>query len=87
MLIDDNPAPVSLISVHAYGDAAREIHAATAVAARVRKPLFVGEIGAPGPAEKSEKEFRALLSTSRRRGCRWPPCGSTTSRAGMHPGT
>jgi hypothetical protein len=63
MLTDDNPDPVDLISVHAYGDAAREIRDATAVAARVRKPLFVGEFGAPGPAEKSEKEFRALLST------------------------
>jgi hypothetical protein len=49
--------------VHAYGDCTREIHEAAAAAARARKPLFVGEFGAPGPAEKSEKEFRSLLST------------------------
>jgi hypothetical protein len=62
MLTSDNPDPVSLISVHAYGDCSREIHAAAAAAARAKKPLFVGEFGAPGPVEKSEKEFRALLA-------------------------
>ena len=62
MLTGDNPDPVSLLSVHAYGDSTRQIHEAAAAAAQARKPLFVGEFGAPGPAEKSEKEFRALLA-------------------------
>jgi hypothetical protein len=67
MLIGDNPDPVNVISVHAYGgndyeDVPAAIRAAAAVAARVRKPLFVGEFGAPGPAAKSEQEFRTLLA-------------------------
>jgi hypothetical protein len=67
MLTGDNPDPVNVISVHAYGDSdyddlSKAIRDAAAVAERVRKPLFVGEFGAPGPAAKSEKEFRALLA-------------------------
>jgi hypothetical protein len=62
MLAGDNPDPVSVISVHAYGDCTREVREAMVAAAGVRKPLFVGEFGAPGPAAKSEQEFRTLLA-------------------------
>lgn len=62
MLRDNNPDPVNAISVHAYGDCAAQISAANAVAKRARKPLFVGEFGAPGDSEKSRKEFEALVA-------------------------
>jgi len=61
MLLGDNPDPVSIVSAHAYGDEAGRIRQAGAITAKAGKPLFVGEFGAPGPQEKSEKEFQALL--------------------------
>ncbi|MCY3021782.1 MAG: cellulase family glycosylhydrolase [Planctomycetota bacterium] len=62
MLLGDNPDPVSIVSVHAYGDEGRRIRQAQPIAAKARKPLFVGEFGAPGPQEKGEAEFQSLLS-------------------------
>jgi len=62
MLLGNAPAPVDLVSVHAYGGDVRRIREAQAAAAKAGKPLFVGEFGAPGPPEKSEAEFRALLA-------------------------
>lgn len=62
MLVADNPAPVDVMSVHVYGEALPQLAKAAEVAKKVRKPLFVGEFGVPGPQDKSEKEFRELLS-------------------------
>jgi hypothetical protein len=62
MLLGNAPDPVDLVSVHAYGDAGRRIREARETAAKAGKPLFVGEFGSPGPPEKSEKEFQALLA-------------------------
>ena len=61
MLLADNPALMTVISVHAYGDCAASIRTAAALARRRRTPLFVGEFGAPGVPAKSELEFRAIL--------------------------
>lgn len=61
MLGADNPAPINVISVHAYGDCAAAIRADAALGRRWGKPLFVGEFGAPGPPGQSEAEFRTIL--------------------------
>ena len=61
VLRGDNPAPMDVISVHAYGDCAAAIRTDAALARRRRMPLFVGEFGAPGLPPKSETEFRAIL--------------------------
>jgi len=61
MLTGDNPDPVSIASIHAYGEEVPVIHAAVAIARQMGKPLFVGEFGAPGPREESEAAFAALL--------------------------
>ncbi|MCE5237750.1 cellulase family glycosylhydrolase [bacterium] len=61
MTIADNPAPVDLVSVHIYPSALPQLPMAVQAAKRMRKPLFVGEFGAPGPPEKSEAPFRELL--------------------------
>jgi len=62
MLLADNPAPINVISVHAYGDCTATLRADAALARRWGRPLFVGEFGSPGPPDKSEKEFRAILA-------------------------
>ena len=60
MLREDNPAPINVISVHAYGDCAAELRADAARGRAWGKPLFVGEFGAPGPpVAKSEAGFQA----------------------------
>jgi len=61
MIVGDNPAPVDLISVHIYEKAVEQLPLALQAAAQMRKPLFVGEFGAPGPPDKSEALFRELL--------------------------
>lgn len=61
MLRDDNPALIDVVSVHAYENSAEAIRADATLARRWKKPLFVGEFGAPGPREKSEAPFRAIL--------------------------
>ena len=59
----DNPDPVDIISIHAYGGDAQRLRDARFVAAALRKPLFVGEFGAPGPQADSEAAFTELLAT------------------------
>ena len=61
MLRADNPAPVDVLSVHAYRDCAASLRADALLGRQWGKPLFVGEFGAPGPSEKSEAGFQALL--------------------------
>jgi hypothetical protein len=61
MLRGDNPDPINVISIHAYGDCVPRLHAAQAIAQRAGKPLFVGEFGAEGHSEATRKEFFMLL--------------------------
>jgi hypothetical protein len=62
MLAGDNPDPANVISIHVYEKAALRIAAAAETAAKLKKPLFVGEFGVPGPQdEKTEREFAAML--------------------------
>ncbi|MDQ2798347.1 MAG: hypothetical protein M3Y13_01740, partial [Armatimonadota bacterium] len=61
ILLADNPAPIDVVSVHAYENSVQAIRTDAALARRWKKPLFVGEFGAPGPPEKSEAQFRAIL--------------------------
>ena len=61
MTIADNPAPIDLLSVHIYPDALPQLPMALQAARQMRKPLFVGEFGVPGPPDKSEQGFRDLL--------------------------
>lgn len=59
----DNPDPVDIVSIHAYGGDAQRLRDARFVTAALRKPLFVGEFGAPGPRADSEAAFAELLAT------------------------
>jgi len=61
MLRDDNPDPVNVMSVHAYGDDTGRIAAAMEVSRSVGKPLFVGEFGVPGPPAESGAKFATML--------------------------
>jgi hypothetical protein len=61
MLQEDNSGPIDVISVHAYGDCTQDILTDAILARRWRKPLFVGEFGAPGPPSKSAASFQAIL--------------------------
>ncbi|MCX7047056.1 MAG: cellulase family glycosylhydrolase [Candidatus Sumerlaeota bacterium] len=63
MLRGDNPDPISVISIHAYGENIPRIATAAQAAAKIKKPLFIGEFGVEGVAsEKTEKEFAAALA-------------------------
>jgi hypothetical protein len=62
MLRADNPDAIGTLCVHIYGDAVKQIPAAMELSRRWKRPLFVGEFGVCGEGEKSEPEFRALLS-------------------------
>lgn len=64
MLKGDNPDPLDTLCIHAYApeDTERLGHA-LAASREVRKPLFVGEFGVPGPqTADSERAFRTMLS-------------------------
>jgi len=62
VLAADTPDPVSVVSIHAYEKSEASLREALATAHKLKKPLFVGEFGAPGPPEKSEQDFNSLLS-------------------------
>jgi len=55
MLAEQNPDPVSVLSVHAYKERKDLIPQLVKLARRIRKPLFIGEFGVRGP--EAEKEF------------------------------
>lgn len=57
MLLDNNPDPFSVISVHFYSQD-DPLSLALAIAARARKPLFAGEFG----AATTQAAFNALLA-------------------------
>jgi hypothetical protein len=63
MLAADNPDPVNAISVHAYGSDVDRIATAARIALRLKKPLFVGEFGVPGPRNaENEKDYVQILA-------------------------
>jgi hypothetical protein len=61
MIRDDNPAPLDVISSHAYREDLGRIPDAVGVARAAAKPLFLGEFGAPGPRHMSEPDLRRAL--------------------------
>jgi hypothetical protein len=61
MLRDDSPDPIDVLTVHAYSEPPDRIRESQELSRRWGKPLFVGEFGAPGPRDKSEKQFTGLL--------------------------
>ncbi|MGL5017905.1 MAG: cellulase family glycosylhydrolase, partial [Luteolibacter sp.] len=64
VLSKNAPEPLSVLSIHTYGDDFKphRFNVATDVARKINKPLFVGEFGVSGPrTEASEKEFREQL--------------------------
>jgi len=57
-----HPAPVDVISVHYYGKDPELLKTVAAEAARVHKPLFIGEFGYDGPASpENDKVFEDVL--------------------------
>ncbi len=76
----DNPDPVNVISVHLYPqaketyfgdgtDVAGVIPELMSISARLRKPLFIGEFGAPESMgrEEARRAYRAILEAIERR--------------------
>jgi len=62
MLAGDNRDPMNVLSIHAYEDYAR-IRPTLEIAARLKKPLFVGEFGVAGaPSDKTRQDFTAMLT-------------------------
>jgi hypothetical protein len=62
MIAEDNPDPINVISVHAYGEDIARIARAAEAAAKVKKPLFVGECQIEKPAgPDARKRFDELL--------------------------
>lgn len=63
MLAADHPDPVNVISLRLYAeDDARRISWAIRAARKLRKPLFIGELGVPGgDTEANRKSFRRWL--------------------------
>lgn len=57
----NNPDPLNLVSVHAYGDCVEQLKQTAATCRALRKPLFVGEFGSPKTGAASEAEFARLL--------------------------
>ena len=64
MLALTAPDPVSLISIHCYGENLGRVPAAAAVAARLNKPLFVGEFQVPNAnLPESRATLQSFLQT------------------------
>jgi hypothetical protein len=63
MLAGDNPDPIDLLSVHAYSDNLVRVMPTGEAARTLKKPLFIGEFGLPGPVDpKSRQRFFDLLA-------------------------
>lgn len=65
MLAADNPSPINTLSLRGYDASADlgRIGQAQAVAAAVKKPLFVGEFGVPGDTtDAARRQFAGILS-------------------------
>lgn len=64
MLALMNPAPINAISLHAYEDHdIQRLAASIEVSRALKKPLFIGEFGAPGESAEQAEKFRRLLQT------------------------
>jgi hypothetical protein len=62
MIAEENPDPLNVLSVHTYGDDLGRIAPAAEAAAKLKKPLFIGEFQIETPAgADAEKRFEALL--------------------------
>jgi hypothetical protein len=62
ILAFENPDPLNVISIHAYGEALEKIPAAAEAAAGLKKPLFVGEFQVQDAApEAAQQAFRKVL--------------------------
>jgi hypothetical protein len=62
ILAFENPDPLNVISIHAYNEALEKIPAAAEAAARLKKPLFIGEFQVRDAApEAAEAAFRGVL--------------------------
>lgn len=68
MLAADNPDPIQSLCVRLYeGTDESRLEQASAVARRLKKPLFVGEFGVPGiPSAESRKRFAGQLELIRK---------------------
>ncbi len=62
MLSADNPPPVNVISIHAYGDVTRHLGEIMQVAKAIGQPLFVGEFGVGDGEADGEAKYRAMLA-------------------------
>jgi len=65
ILDQTNPNPIDVVSVHFYKETAAQLRAIAEFARRRKKPLFVGEFGAEGVGEESEKRFHEILQVIR----------------------
>jgi hypothetical protein len=62
MLAGDNPDPMNMLCVHAYEDYPRLVETME-IARTLKKPVFVGEFGVPGPpSPETEKLFAEMLA-------------------------
>ncbi|MCY2952147.1 MAG: hypothetical protein NTU53_09245 [Planctomycetota bacterium] len=57
--LGDNPEPMNVISVHAYGLV--DIAPMLQIVQVAKRPLFVGEFGVPGADERAREQFGAML--------------------------
>ena len=65
VLKDDNPAPLDVMTVHAYKNdfASTRLGTAASAARQMKKPLFVEEFGVSGPRTPAqEREFRQQIA-------------------------
>lgn len=65
MTLLHNPDPMNMLSIHAYYDKGKPpaIRDYLDMAARSKKPLFVGEFGLPGNTDETRDSFGKLLAT------------------------
>ncbi len=61
MLTFVNPAPLTGISIHVYGDDDLQFERVMRVAKRLGRTVFVGEFGVPGTGPEQERHLRRML--------------------------
>jgi len=61
MLRGDNPDPMDVACIHAYGFSAEYLRDAVAAAQRLKKPLFLGEFG-PADGKEDREKFQAMVA-------------------------
>jgi hypothetical protein len=60
MLRGDNPDPMNVVGIHAYGFSAKYLRDAVAAASHIGKPLFLGEFG-PESGKEDREGFRTMV--------------------------